>query len=86
MAILRGYLCNCGENFEHTNYPDDPVPVCPACQRVATEKDQVMGGNLFSTIVPMSRSSLKHKAGFVHSHADRPAEKKSVAVPSKVSF
>ena len=38
---------------------------------------------MFNTIVPMYRGSLKQKAGYVHTHADRPAEKGLVAVPSK---
>lgn len=58
---------------------DEPAP-CPACGRVATIKDEVMGGRPLHVIVPMSRTSLKNKAGYVHTHGDRPAEKGSVAV------
>lgn len=37
----------------------------------------------FGTIIPMYKGSLRQKAGYVHTHGDRPAEKNSVAVPSK---
>lgn len=86
MAILRGYLCDCGERFEHTHRPNDDVARCPACARVATDKDELLGGHSFSVIVPMYKGSLKQKAGYVHSHGNKPAEKGSVSVPSKVSF
>lgn len=58
----------------------DDVALCPACSRVATADDMVMGGRPLHVIVPMSRTSLKNKAGYVHTHGDRPAEKRSVAV------
>lgn len=83
MAILRGYLCDCGERFEHMTRTDDPIPRCPACARVAGDNDEVLGGHLFGTIIPMHRRSLRQKAGYVHTHGDKPAERGSVAVPSK---
>ena len=86
MAILRGYLCDCGTNFEHMHRPQNDVAKCPACKRVASEKDEVLGGRTFHTIIPMYKGSLKQKAGYVHSHGDKPAEKGSVAVPSKGNF
>lgn len=54
---------------------------CTACGREPTERDEVLGGVPFNVIVPMHRTSLKNKAGYVHTHGDRPAEKTSVAVP-----
>ena len=86
MAILRGYLCDCGARFEHMHSADDNDACCPACSRIATEKDELLGGHSFNTIVPMHRTSKKSKAGYVHTHADRPAEKGSVAMPNKGSF
>lgn len=58
---------------------DDEQVTCPTCgsHAVAT----VCGGRPFHVIVPMHRTSLKNKAGYVHTHADRPAEKGSVSVP-----
>ena len=86
MPILRGYLCDCGERFEHTRRPDDDVARCPTCAKVAGDKDELLGGHAFNTIIPMYKGSLKQKAGYVHTHADRPAEKGSVAVPSKANI
>lgn len=58
---------------------DEPAP-CTSCGRLATADDEVMGGHTLHVIVPMHRTSLKNKAGYVHTHGDRPAEKNSVAV------
>ncbi len=81
MPKIREYVCACGERFEHMHMPEDNVARCPECRREATEQDEVLGGVPFGTIVPMHRTSLKNKAGYVHTHGDRPAEKGSVAVP-----
>ena len=60
----------------------DDMATCPSCNNPVTEEDLMLGGHSCTTIVPMSRDSLKRKAGYVHTHADRPAEKGSVSVPS----
>jgi hypothetical protein len=83
---LRGYACSCGHRFEHTFHTGDDeavLPACPSCGDKITEHNEVLGGVPFGTIVPMHRTSLKNKAGYVHTHGDRPAEKGSVAVPRK---
>ena len=54
---------------------------CPACAKPATSADEMLGGHSCKVIVPMSRTSLKNKAGYVHTHGNKPAEKGSVAVP-----
>ena len=82
MPKIRGYSCECGEQFEYTHMQEDEEAPCPVCGRIATENDEVMGGRPLGTIVPMSRSSLKNKAGYVHTHGDKPAEKGSVSVPA----
>jgi hypothetical protein len=64
---------------------EDTLPSCPACSVRVTEGDEVFGGQPFGTIIPMYKGSLKQKAGYVHTHADRPAEKGSVAVPRKAN-
>ncbi len=79
--MLRGYRCECGTEFEHSHSPEDNVARCPSCGRIATERDEIMGGRACDVIVPMYPGSLKQKAGYVHTHGDRPAEKGSVAVP-----
>ena len=81
MPKIRDYLCPCGNRFEYMHMDATDIAACPVCGRCATECDEMMGGRLFSTIVPMYPGSLKQKAGYVHTHADRPAEKGSVAVP-----
>lgn len=61
------------------------LPECPACGACVRENDEVFGGYVCGTIIPMYPGSLKQKAGYVHTHADRPAEKGSVAVPRKAN-
>lgn len=78
MRKLWDYDCECGERFEAT-VDDDEQVTCPSCGSHAVERQS--GGRLFKTIVPTYPGALKHKAGYVHSHADRPAEKGSVSVP-----
>ena len=58
------------------------VASCPTCLREMTPNDEMLGGHSCKVIVPMSMTSLKNKAGYVHTHADRPAEKGSVSVPA----
>jgi hypothetical protein len=60
---------------------DEDLAVCATCDQPVSSKDELLGGKACTTIVPMSRTSLKNKAGYVHTHADRPAEKGSVSVP-----
>lgn len=80
MPKLREYVCTCGNRFEYTHMNADDVATC-TCGRVMTTDDERLGGVPFGTIVPMHRTSLKNKAGYVHTHGDRPAEKVSVSVP-----
>lgn len=85
MPRIDDFQCACGEQFEFTRQPVDEPVVCPACG--GSTVTQLMGGRLVSVIVPMHRRSLTRKAGFVHTHGDRPAERGSVAVPAnKGSF
>jgi hypothetical protein len=83
MPKLRDYMCTCGNRFEymHMDMDTPDIAACPACGRCATERDEMLGGRSFSTIIPMYPGSLRQKAGYVHTHGDRPAEKGSVAVP-----
>jgi hypothetical protein len=60
---------------------EEDLATCPSCNAPVTSADEMLGGHSCTTIVPMSRTSLKNKAGYVHSHGDKPAEKGSVAVP-----
>jgi hypothetical protein len=80
VRILREYACTCGVRFEHTHRPEADVASCPFCGRIATENDEILGGRLHTVTIPSYRGSLKQKAGHVHTHGDRPAEKGSVSV------
>lgn len=85
MPKIWDYDCECGERFEQTTMSESDQVACPRCGSHAVVA--VAGGRPLNVIVPMHRTSLKNKAGYVHSHGDRPAEKGSVAVPSnKGSF
>lgn len=84
MPKLRDYACACGNRFEFLHAPLDEIAVCPACSNTMSEEDVVVSSSRpFGTIIPMYKGSLKQKAGYVHTHGDRPAERGSVAVPSK---
>lgn len=87
MPKMRDYACGCGNRFEFLHHPVDEIATCPACGRAMGEQDQVASAAApFGTIIPMYKGSLKQKAGYVHTHGDRPAEKGSVAVPSKAAL
>lgn len=80
MPKLQGYICQtCGEGYEFTHHPMDEQNVCPACG--STKADLTLGGTLLTTIIPIYPGCKRLKAGHVHSHGDRPAEKGSVSVP-----
>ena len=75
--ILRDYRCPaCNHTFEALVSKND-VPLCPACGK-ANGEAVPSAPKLFNTIVPTTRTSKKHKAGYVHSHGDRPATKVQV--------
>lgn len=79
MRKLWDYDCECGERFEATAADDEQV-TCLTCGSCNTTK--VSGGRAFHVIVPTYPGSKRLKAGYTHTHADRPAEKNSVSVPS----
>lgn len=79
MRKFWDYDCECGERFE-VFVEDDEEVVCSKCSSRAVTR--TLGGRVFETIIPMHRTSLKSKAGYVHTHGDRPAERGSVSVPA----
>lgn len=82
MAKLQDYSCRaCGEIYEYLRHGEGDEPTCPKCG--SSDAGVVPGGRPFSVIVPMYPGAKKHKAGYVHTHGDRPKEKISVAVPGK---
>ena len=83
MALLQTYKCgNCGEVYEFTHHPKDEPAQCPHCGSPKAEL-QLGGAKLLTTIIPTYPNSKRHKAGYVHSHGDRPREKIGVSVPRK---
>lgn len=60
---------------------EDEAAVCGECSRKVTDDDELLGGKRLETIVPMHNRSLRSKAGYVHTHGDRPAEKTYISVP-----
>jgi putative FmdB family regulatory protein len=83
MPLLRDYACNaCGNHYEFMHHPTDTPAVCPHC--ASQDATGVMGGHLVTKFVPTYPGCKRVKAGYVHSHGDRPAEKISVSVPTKV--
>jgi hypothetical protein len=60
---------------------EDEIAMCAACERPVSSKDEMLGGQPFGTIVPMHRTSLRSKAGYVHNYKNVAAEKTSVQVP-----
>lgn len=89
MPKLKEYGCSCGHRFEHiymASEEEATLPTCPACGGQISADDERFGGKSFNIIVPTYPGALKHKAGYVHSHGDRPAEKGSVAIPRKADF
>jgi putative FmdB family regulatory protein len=82
MAKLQEYACRaCGKNYEFLHHPSNEPAACPSCGSLDAEL-QLGGAPLLTVIVPVYPGCKKHKAGFVHSHGDKPAEKNSVQVPT----
>lgn len=63
----------------------DEVAACPECGKAATDADELLGGKSNKITIPTYPGSKRLRAGYVHSHGDRPAEKGSVSVPTKVT-
>lgn len=81
MRKMRDYSCNtCDNNFEAL-VEDDETVYCPKCD-FGPAKRIPSGGHLFTTIKATTLTSKKYKAGYQHSHTNRPKEKISVQVPS----
>ena len=75
MPKLQAYICRgCGESYEFLHHPDDEKNACPSCG--SAEGDVQLGGVTLTKIIPTYRNCKRQKAGYVHSHGDRPAEKK----------
>lgn len=77
---MQDYRCReCGHRFEYLHQTTEDIEVCPQCG--SNEADLQLGGHQLTTIIPSYPGCKKVKAGYVHTHGDRPAEKISVTVP-----
>jgi putative FmdB family regulatory protein len=83
MPRIDDYKCECGATFEAMKMASDELVNCPECNSIKVE--ELMGKTVsFHVIIPAYPGSKKIKAGFCHTHADRPAEKGSVSVLHKI--
>ena len=80
MPKLQAYRCEeCGVAYDYLHMTSDDVAMCPACSSV--KSDLQLGGKSLYKIIPVYPNSKRLRAGYVHSHGDRPAEKISSQVP-----
>ncbi|MBU1891200.1 hypothetical protein KJ782_07000 [Patescibacteria group bacterium] len=77
------FRCACGvELLDHVACYDEKV-LCPLCKEVM-DRD-MPAPHTFSTIVPTYPGSAKLKAGYVHKHQARSAEKTQMGYGGGVS-
>lgn len=81
MAKIQQYTCRtCTHDYEFLHHPSDEPAVCPKCG--STDAELKLGGApLLTVIVPVYPGAKKKKAGYVHTHGDRPREKVGISVP-----
>jgi len=81
MLKMFDYGCAaCGHNFEAL-VRDDADVECPECHESPATR-RATGGHIFTVIKATTTTSKKYKAGYQHSHTNRPKEKISVQVPA----
>jgi putative FmdB family regulatory protein len=75
------YSCEaCGHQFEALVEGENEVE-CPECEESPATR-RLSGGHQFVVIKATTLTSKKYKAGYQHSHTNRPKEKISVQVPA----
>lgn len=75
------FICEpCGHQFDAL-VRDDTEVECPECHESPATK-RLSGGHLFTVIKATTLTSKKYKAGYQHSHLNRPKEKISSQVPA----
>lgn len=81
MRKMFDYSCDaCGHQFEAL-VEDGAETECPECHEGPANK-RLSGGHQFVVIKATTLTSKKYKAGYQHSHTDRPKEKISSQVPA----
>ena len=81
MKKMYDYVCECGNKFEAL-VEENEIPICPECHLGGPVSRRTSGGHIFTVIKATTNTSKKYKAGYQHSHTNRPKEKISVQVPS----
>lgn len=75
------FICPACENVFEEFVREGATVECPECHASPAEK-RLSGGHLFTTIKATTLTSKKYKAGYQHSHIDRPKTKIMSQVPA----
>ncbi len=75
------FICPACEHKFDALVKDDAAIACPECHESPATK-RLSGGHLFTTIKATTLTSKRYKAGYQHSHTNRPKEKISSQVPA----
>lgn len=75
MPMYNFHCEKCGEVFEDLVPSTVHDSECPTCHAPAMRTWVGQAPSLLNTIILDYPGSKKHKAGYVHSHGDRPATK-----------
>lgn len=74
MGILHDYRCPGCDKVEEILVSNGDVPTCSECG-VPLKIEWIASPKVLTAIIPAYKGSKKHAAGYVHSHADKPATK-----------
>ena len=81
MFKMFDFICPACDHQFDALVRDDTDVACPECHESPATK-RLSGGHLFTVIKATTLTSKKYKAGYQHSHIDRPKEKISSQVPA----
>jgi putative FmdB family regulatory protein len=81
MFKMFDFICPACDHKFDALVRDDAEISCPECHESPATK-RLSGGHLFTVIKATTLTSKKYKAGYQHSHIDRPKEKISSQVPA----
>lgn len=80
---IYDFVCECGGTRTNELADVDEEVLCPDCDKVMER--QMGAPHIFTTIIPTTRTSKRHKAGHQHKFVNRPAEKTQVGYGGSVS-
>lgn len=70
---LHDYACShCGNTFEKIVSPGETEVPCPEC-RESADRLYIACAKRLTTIIPSYPGCKKKKAGYIHTHGDKPA-------------